>query len=241
MRGCLKWMRNLITASLFSGFLKCPTKGHFLAVGETAPDTFFRDIESRISSMYKSVATRQSRDGAQASASLDFGDLRRNLDYDAITYHVDCGTAVYNLALPEGRSGRHYPKRPSGIFEPVLFLPWDKPDRCDSMVLSFGALALSQITGILADTGTLICGDGQRHRSVRIGDHVARTRQIIDTILTTWRGREPPPLALNKHCPVCDFQPKCRGLAIERDDLSSAHCHDGKGTREVQLQGKSSR
>jgi predicted RecB family nuclease len=25
---------------------------------------------------------------------------------------------------------------------------------------------------------------------------------------------------LNKHCAVCDFQPRCRGLAIERDDLS---------------------
>jgi predicted RecB family nuclease len=211
---------NLITASLFSAFLKCPTKGYFLAVGETAPDTFFTDIESRISSMYKSVATRQFRDGAQVSDSLNFGDLRRNLDYDAITYHVDCGTAVYNLALPEGRSGRHHPKSPTGIFVPVLFLPWNKPDRCDSMVLSFGALALSQVTGILADTGTLICGDGERHRSVRIGDHVARTREIINTILATWRGREPPPFALNKHCPVCDFQPKCRGLAMERDDLS---------------------
>ena len=25
---------------------------------------------------------------------------------------------------------------------------------------------------------------------------------------------------LNRHCAVCDFQPRCRGIAIERDDLS---------------------
>jgi hypothetical protein len=55
---------------------------------------------------------------------------------------------------------------------------------------------------------------------VRIGDHVARTRQTIDTIGATCRGREPPPLILNRHCAVCDFQPRCRGIAIECDDLS---------------------
>jgi hypothetical protein len=29
-----------------------------------------------------------------------------------------------------------------------------------------------------------------------------------------------PPLILNRHCAVCDFQSRCRGIAIERDDLS---------------------
>jgi hypothetical protein len=111
---------------------------------------------------------------------------------------------------------------------PSCFLPWDRPDLSDSLLLCFGALALSQATGILADTGTLIYGDGHRHRTVRIGDHVARTRQTIDAIGATCRSREPPPLILNRHCAVCDFQSKCRGLAIERDDLSLLTAMTGK-------------
>jgi predicted RecB family nuclease len=82
------------------------------------------------------------------------------------------------------------------------------------------ALALSQATGILPDTGKLICGDGYHHRTVKIEKHVAHTRQIIDAIGTSWQDRTPPPLVLNRHCAVCDFQQRCRELAIERDDLS---------------------
>lgn len=47
-----------ISAATFFAFLKCPTKAHLLAIGEPAPGTFFVDIEARISSMYKAVATQ---------------------------------------------------------------------------------------------------------------------------------------------------------------------------------------
>jgi hypothetical protein len=134
-----------------------------------------------------------------------------------MTHHVDCETAVYDFALPQHRPGGHQLREssPSGTFVPVLFLPWDKPDLSDSLLVCFVALALSQATGILADTGTPVSGHSYRRRTVKIADHIARTRQTIDAIGATCRSREPPPLILNKHCAVCDFQPRCRGLAIE--------------------------
>ncbi len=213
---------NAITAAVFSAFRKCPTKAHLVAIGEPAPDAFFADIEAHISSTYKAAAKRRLPIGAEIAELLDFGHLWRSLDYETITHHVDCDTAVYDFVPPPHRPGGRQPQEssPSGTLVPVLFLPWDKPGLSDSLLVCFGALALSQATGILADTGALIYGDGHRHRTVRIGDHVARTRQTIEAIGATWRGREPPPLVLNRHCAVCDFQPRCRGLAIERDDLS---------------------
>ena len=33
-------------------------------------------------------------------------------------------------------------------------------------------------------------------------------------------SRDPPPLVLNEHCPTCEFQSRCRAVAVERDDLS---------------------
>jgi predicted RecB family nuclease len=84
----------------------------------------------------------------------------------------------------------------------------------------FGALALSQETGVLADTGTVIYGEGHHRKTVKIDDHVVQTRQTIEAIETICHSLEPPPLVLNKHCAVCDFQPRCRGIAVERDDLS---------------------
>jgi predicted RecB family nuclease len=89
-----------------------------------------------------------------------------------------------------------------------------------SLRVCFGALALSQATGLLPDAGTLIYGDGHRHKTVRIKDHVARTRQTINAIEATCFGLNPPSLVLNRHCAVCTFQTRCRSHAIERDDLS---------------------
>jgi predicted RecB family nuclease len=210
-----------ITTAVFSAFLKCPTKAHLLAIGEPPPGTFFADIEAQISSMYKAVAKRQRCAGAEVAEPLDFRQERRSPDSEAIAPHVDCETAVYDFALPPHRpGGRQSEKSSRSDFLPVLFLPWDKPDISDKLLLCFGALALSQGAGIMPDTGTLIYGDGHRHRTVKIGDHLVRTRQIIDTIGAKCCGRNSPPLVLNRHCAVCDFHSRCRGLAIERDDLS---------------------
>jgi hypothetical protein len=72
----------------------------------------------------------------------------------------------------------------------------------------------------LPASGTLIYGAGFRRRTIRIENHVARTLQNIDAIETAWREQKPPALVLNRHCAICDFQLRCRGIAAERDDLS---------------------
>jgi predicted RecB family nuclease len=213
---------NSITAAVFKAYLKCPTKAHLLAIGEPAPATFFTDIEARISSMYKSAVTRRLRVGTDVAEPLDFGKLWSSRDHEAIAHPVDCETTVYNVVPPshEPESCQSRRSTPSSTFVPVLFSPWDKPDISDSLLVCFGALALSQVTGILADTGTVIYGEGHCRKTVKIGDHAVRTRQTIDAIVVTGNSWEPSPLVLNRHCAVCDFQQRCRGLAIERDNLS---------------------
>jgi Domain of unknown function DUF83 len=226
-----------ISALIFSAFLKCPTKAHLLASGEPATDGLFVDVQARISSLYKAVATRQLQlqAGTKEVELLDFGQLWCYLDDGTATHYVDCDTVVYDLALPQDRNAGPRPQKSSafGNFVPVLFLPWNKLEPSDSLLVCFGALALTQATGILADTGTLIYGDGLRHRTVRIADHVVRTRQTIDEIRATRSNGEPPPLVLNRHCAVCDFQPRCRALAIEHDDLSPAYGDDPQGEGEM--------
>ena len=103
--------------------------------------------------------------------------------------------------------------------------------------MCFGALALSQATGILADTGTVIYGEGHHRKTVKIGDHALRTRQTIDAIRVICHSPEPPPLVLNRHCAVCDFQPRCRDLAIGRDDLSLLTAMTGKERAKCNAKG----
>lgn len=230
---------NSITAAVFIAFLKCPTKAHLLAIGEPAPATFFTDIEARISSMYKSTVTRTLRVGTDVAEPLDFGDLSSSRDHKAIAHPVDCETTAYNVVpLSHELGGCHFREStPSSTFVPVLFSPWDKPDVSDSLLVCFGALALSQVTGILANVGTVIYGDGHRRKTVKIGDHTVRTRQTIDAVVVTCNSREPPPLLLNRHCAVCDFQKRCRGLAIERDNLSLLSAMSDKERAKFQSKG----
>ena len=147
------------------------------------------------------MAKRRLHVGAEEAEPLEFGQLWRNPDYATITHDVDCETAVYDFGLEPHRPGSRQPQtsKPSRTFIPVLLLPRDKPDVSDSLMVCFGALALSQATGTLADTGTLIYGEGHHRKTVKIGDHVP-TRQIVEAIGATWRGQDRPPLVLNRHC-----------------------------------------
>jgi hypothetical protein len=182
-----------ITAAVFSAFLKCPTKAHLLTIGESAPSSYFANIEGRISSMYKAVAKQKLRVGAEVAELLDFGQLWRSLDHEAITHHVDCETAVYDFARSPDRLEDRQPQQStlSNTFVPVLFLPWNKPDISDNLRLCFGALALLQGVGLVADIGTLIYGDGHHHKTLKVAELVARTRQTIDAIGRQVRGDLP--------------------------------------------------
>ena len=104
---------------------------------------------------------------------------------------------------------------------PILYSAWDKSDQSDDLLVCFGALAIGQATGTeIPPSGKVIYGEGHRSKTVRIADHLPKTRQVIEAIASICHATEPPPLVLNKHCPTCDFQLRCRALAVERDDLS---------------------
>jgi hypothetical protein len=166
---------NSITAAVFLAFLKCPTKAYLIARDETAPDAFFTDTQARISSMYKSLVTQTLRVEGEVIEPLDFSELCAGRCHEGVAHPVDCKTAIYNFVLPSREpEGRPSQEPRSGTFVPVSFTPWDKPDASDNLLVCFGALALSQVTGNLADVGTLIYGEEHRRKKVKIGDHIAR-------------------------------------------------------------------
>ena len=136
---------NLITAAVFSAFLKCPTKAHLLMIGAPNPGTFFADIETRISSMYKVAAQRRLCAEIEFDQTLDFGHMDYSLNHEGVPRFVDCKTAVYDSVLPpyKPKGHRSQESAPSKTLLPLLFLPWDKPELSDSLLMCFGALALT--------------------------------------------------------------------------------------------------
>src|ERR1700677_1799453 len=202
-------LNKQITAAIFSAFVKCPTKAYLLASGEHTPDAYFTELRTRVSSNYKKIASRQV---LPASASRQAGicsldQLLCDQEVKTADRQVDCETAVYDFPSTKRASYRNHVL--SGNTIPILFVPSEKPDSSDSLLTCFGALALSQVIGKLPTSGTLIYGDSYRRKTVSIESHVARTREIIDAIMAPWREQKPPTVVLNRHCVVCDFQPRC--------------------------------
>jgi predicted RecB family nuclease len=154
---------------------------------------------------------------------IDFVRLANKPDREATTLFVDCETAFYACDQTTSAGGglqiNRSELRPA--FVPILYSAWDKSDQSDELLVCFGALAIGQATGSRMPTsGKVVYGENHRIRTVRIADHLPKTRQVIEAIASFCRAAEPPPLILNKHCSVCDFQSRCHALAVERDDLS---------------------
>jgi predicted RecB family nuclease len=136
---------------------------------------------------------------------------------------VDCETALYVIdgtssASLDHRASRAGSDRP---YVPIRYSAWEKSNQFDDLLVCFGALAIAQATGAeIPPNGKVVYGEGCRTKTIRIPEHLPKTRQIVQEIASTCFSREEPRLVLNEHCPTCDFQSRCRALAVERDDLS---------------------
>lgn len=169
--------------------------------------------------MYKSRAWRTLHDRGELSELVTLDQLAKNV---TASQWFDCKTAVCNIESLRRASADTRSRKPAtaSLTVPVLFSPWEKPELSDSLLVCFGALSLSVATETYAETGTLIYGDGLRRKTVRISEYSSRLDRIIRDIVSVLPGGEEPALALNAHCAACDFRSKCRGVAVERDDLS---------------------
>jgi hypothetical protein len=202
---------NTVTAATFSAFVKCPMKAHLLALGERPPQTYISDIEAEISSMYKSMAWRTLHDRGEKGEPGTFRGGER-WPPGTSTRLVDCDTTVYDLDLAQGASvGRRARKPPQDSpVVPIHFLTWEKPELADNLLVCFGALALSQATGVRVEAGMLVFGDRCRHRMIRISDYSAQVNRTIHAISTLLPGGQEPPLILN---PIVQFVISGRSVA----------------------------
>jgi hypothetical protein len=212
-----------ITAPIFAAYLKCPTKAYLTARKENLPDTFFTAVRERLSAECK-VRAGQSLQAKSANATqIEFLQLSSGPPVDAAVQLVDCETASYASCQPAAAPVGRQTKRvaPKHDIIPVLYSPWQKSNPADNLLVTFGALAIGQVTGTeIPATGMIIYEEGSRRKTVKTNDHIIKTQQNIKAVRLICHDTKPPPLILNKHCTTCDFQLRCRLLAVEQDDLS---------------------
>ena len=105
-------------------------------------------------------------------------------------------------------------------FIPIRFVFRNKLTKDDRLLLAFDALVLSQVLGREVSLGKIIHGDDHATLKVKTSALAGEVRKRLEKIAALLSSPAPPDLVLNRHCAECEFQARCRKIAVEKDDLS---------------------
>jgi predicted RecB family nuclease len=105
-------------------------------------------------------------------------------------------------------------------FIPIRFVFTNKLSTDDKLLLAFDTFVLSQVLGREVNVGKIIHGDDHATLKVKTSAHTGEVRKRLERIAVLLSNPAPPDLVLNRHCAECEFQARCRKMAVEKDDLS---------------------
>ena len=211
-----------ITQEIFGAFLKCATKSHLYSEGVIGTQTEFGEWQRRVQEDFKeaawarlrsSVGTNEWYVGTPPIEQLE--QRRYRLVSDYVVAEPEIRARLHGLELDRSKIGAA-----DCPYIPIRFIPREKPSAYDRLLLGFDAYALSQVFGKAPRSGKIIHGRRYSILRVPLAGLVERVRSVLDKIATQRIGATTPPLILNRHCAECEFQMRCRQIAVEKDDLS---------------------
>ena len=209
-----------VTQEVFDAFLKCPTKSYLKSKNAVGVCSEFGEWQQRVQERFKQAAWRQLRStvpedelhvGTPPLRALENRRYRVIIDYtvDLPTIH----SRLHALKLAPSDNAVDCP------YIPIRFVQRETVTAADKLLLAFDALALWQASGKMPRTGRIIHGREHARVTVLLAGLLDKARLILGNIAAQQAKGTPPPLVLNKHCGECEFQSRCRQIAIEKDDL----------------------
>jgi predicted RecB family nuclease len=105
-------------------------------------------------------------------------------------------------------------------FVPIHFIFRNKLTKDDKLVLAFDAFVFSEMIRRPFSLGKIIHGDDHLTLKVKTSSLAGEVRKGIEKVFALLSSPSPPDLVLNRHCAECEFQSRCRKIAVEKDELS---------------------
>jgi predicted RecB family nuclease len=153
--------------------------------------------------------------------------INAHLQVDGLA--ADCGV----LTRVEGKStfGKY-------SYEPTIFVGTHSISKEQQLELSFAGSVLKRLQHTSPAAGRIIGMDGKSH-TVKL-DHHSKDLPWLVKPLHAWitvDSPTPPPLVLNKHCPLCPFQRLCHAQAEQEDNLSLLNGVTARVMRQYERKG----
>ncbi len=228
-----------ITEETFEAFLKCKTKSYLNFNGVVGIPSEFSQSQGYLREEYKRTCRERRcsavRDGQWHAGTPDLQSLE-NGRYCLIFDYVVTLPEIYARLdaleqIPTASDG------PSCTYIPIRFVPREKVSTYDKLLLAFDAFAFSQVCGKTPHVGRIIHGCQYTPLTVRLTDLLRRVQFLLGRVADQQTKAAAPPLVLNKHCAECEFQSRCRQIAIQKDDLSLLPTISEKGRQKQNARG----
>jgi predicted RecB family nuclease len=211
----------LINEELFAAFVNCETKSFLKVTGTKGDRPEFLDWQRRILNDYKQKCCLRLQVNCHKNeyflGSLSLENLRNNryrFVIDCIMQAEGIQSSIHALERLASASTKH------DRYIPIRFVPSRKITRHDKLLLAFDALVISMASGETPPFGRIIHGGEQKVVKIGLSGLMKPARAIVESIAAQLSSQTPPQLILNKHCVECEFQQRCRQIAIEKDELS---------------------
>jgi len=106
-------------------------------------------------------------------------------------------------------------------YEPSIFVGTHSISKEQKLAMAFVGYVLGRLQHTSPAAGRIIGMEGKSH-TVKLGESAKALRPLLEPLheWITVDEPKPPPIVLNKHCPLCPFQRSCSAQAEQEDNLS---------------------
>ena len=233
----------MVTNDIFVSFWHCDRKAFLLAWGTPGHPAEIETVQLELERVYlrQALETFLAADGEQ--------DVVKNPPSLEASIKSSPRAIIDVIASGNGMSSQIQALErmkkavddDDAVYSPVLFTLNEKVSRANKLLLAFNAIALSSVQGTLPSIGKIVHGSSYKVLKCKIKPLVGEVRKLVAQIQAAHvDGVAAPPVRLNRHCNVCQFQADCQRLA-DADIHAPAHedgCLGGAVQRGRRGQGR---
>jgi predicted RecB family nuclease len=211
----------VVTSCLLEAFLACPMKCYLLSKGEIAAGN---EYTSWVITQTESYCRKgKYKLTAEHPHELDGGTVKSGRWKNA-TWHFALDqiarTQSWEVSLQAVQRVHLEGTGASAQLVPIRFVRVNKLSTSDKIVAAFEALVLAKSLGLKVGPAKIIHGEKWSAFTVKANSMSRTVQKAVNQAAALLSTSTPPDLMLNRHCPECKFQDRCRKQATEKNDLS---------------------
>jgi predicted RecB family nuclease len=229
-------MQPVITSEIVVAYAQCPRKAYLLLFSpeQGTPHAYIRILERQrrahqarylngLQHMHADVHPYTVEHLRHGSAVL----LNACLQADGLVAECDVLTRVERPPM----AGTHQ-------YAPTLYVGTHSVSTEQKLALAFTGHVLGRLQHTPPRAGRIIALDGTSH-TVKLDTRATDLLPRLEPLQGWTRGAvpAPPPIILNKHCPLCPFQRACRAQAEREDNLSLLNGVTARVMRQYEKKG----